>query len=53
MRHYPRPISDTQRCPKCKVFKQLPEFNKHSGRRNGVTHYCKSCEGDKDVKKSK
>ena len=34
----------TKRCSKCKDFKQLSDFYKHSSKKDGFQSYCKSCQ---------
>lgn len=33
----------TKRCPQCKQFKPISEFNKHRSNKDGLQSYCKIC----------
>jgi len=37
-----------KRCPKCCILKPLSEFHKDKARYDGVTVYCKRCEGERN-----
>ena len=40
-------------CSKCKTIKPLTEFNKHSGRKDGLQNECKECCKIRDAKSYK